>query len=49
MEYIVIIANDLKKRFCKYWINVGKEPDKYTVTSAKCVCTQHFLSSLRQT
>ena len=46
---IVIIANDLKKQFCKYWIKVEKEPDKYTGTSSKFVCTQRFLSSLRQT
>ena len=46
---IVKIANDLKNQFCNYWINVGKKPDKYTGTSSKYVCTQRFLSSLRQT
>ena len=27
---------------------MGKEPDKYTATGSKCVCTQRFLSSLRR-
>ena len=49
MYSIVKIANDLKKQFSKYWTNVGKEPDKYTGTSSKCICTQCFLSSLCQT
>ena len=26
---------------------MGKKPDKYTGTSLRCVCTQRFLSSLR--